>query len=180
MRAGIIAEGKSDIAVIINILKGKLGIDRSDIQPISPELELDETDLSTNRPEQFSNWTIVKQKCLEGKTIHEFLNTVEDTRFLIIHLDAAERNEVGYQATVPENGSVTDIRLGVSEKIKEWLGDHWNERISFAVAVEETDAWLIPLYDNRVNESGILPNAKERLTRLIQKSHLFTSDPQAK
>jgi len=39
MRAGIIAEDLGDAAVVTNLLKGKLDIQRSDIQYLVPELE---------------------------------------------------------------------------------------------------------------------------------------------
>ena len=45
MRVGIIAEGRADLAVILNILKGRLGVDRSQVQPLRPEYDQDETDL---------------------------------------------------------------------------------------------------------------------------------------
>lgn len=56
MRTAIIAEGRGDLAVITNILKGELGIDRCDIKYILPEFEYDQTDLSQMPETQFSNW----------------------------------------------------------------------------------------------------------------------------
>lgn len=44
MYIGIIAEGKGDLAVITNILKGKLSVDKSDVEYLQPELDFDETE----------------------------------------------------------------------------------------------------------------------------------------
>jgi hypothetical protein len=52
MRAGIIGEGPSDLAVIKNILKGWLGLSSSDIEPLLPNDQYDETALHTMRKER--------------------------------------------------------------------------------------------------------------------------------
>lgn len=46
MIVGIVAEGPADIAVLRNILKGALGIDRDMTVAIRPELAQDATDLN--------------------------------------------------------------------------------------------------------------------------------------
>ncbi|MBP6811317.1 MAG: hypothetical protein KA138_07345 [Saprospiraceae bacterium] len=177
MRAGIIAEGKSDLAVITNILKGALGISRSDVQYLVPELDYDETDLAQMRVEQFSNWTIVKKRCEEGFVVKDFFEGVDDQRFLVIHIDTAERLEVGFEVSEPrkldEADYVSQVREAVVLKLKEWLGDNFNERTAFAVAVEETDAWLIPIFDSTISETGFYPRPKERLLALIHRPNVM-------
>ena len=173
MRAGIIAEGKSDLAVIINILKGYLGIDRSDIQPLVPELDYDETDLSKMRVEQFSNWTIVKKRCREGFVVKHFFEGIDDQRFLVIHIDTAERLEVGFEVAEPRKEDISEyvsrVREAVILKLKEWLGENFYERTAFAVAVEETEAWVIPVFEHRIIETGFSPNPKEKLAGLLNR-----------
>ena len=173
MRTGIIAEGKSDLAVIFNILKGKLGIDRSDISPLVPELDYDETDLAQMRIEQFSNWTIVKKRCEEGFVARRFFEGIDDQRFLVVHIDTAERFEIGFEVVEPRKEDapkyVSQVREAVVMKLKEWLGENFNERTVFAVAVEETEAWLIPIFDTNVSETGFYPQPKERLLGLLNR-----------
>lgn len=60
MKVALIAEGKTDQAVLINILKGWSKIDRDDIYCLRPDLEYDNTDLAQMDAVQFSNWTLVK------------------------------------------------------------------------------------------------------------------------
>ena len=43
MFIGIIAEGKSDLAVITNILRGKSGADGSEVQYLQPESDYEKT-----------------------------------------------------------------------------------------------------------------------------------------
>lgn len=170
MKAGIIAEGKSDMAVITNILKGKLGIDKSDIAYLVPELEKDETDLAIMPPEQFSSWSVVKAKCEEGNVIRDFLDIIDDGRFLVIHLDSAEREKYGIENLT--KNSIDDlilIRTRVKSKIEEWLGENRRERIAYAIAVEETDAWIMTKSVQNRTDTGLLNNPKERLeAKVIQ------------
>ena len=65
MIVGIFAEGRGDLAVISNILKGALNIDRADVRYELPEFELDQTDLSVMPEQQNSSWTVVKKVCQE-------------------------------------------------------------------------------------------------------------------
>lgn len=184
MRAGIMAEGKSDLAVITNILKGALGIDRSDIQYLLPELDYDETDLARMRVEQFSNWTIVKSRCEEGKVIRRFFEGIDDERFMVIHIDTAERLEIGFGVIEPkkedESGYVSALREAVVLRLKDWLGENLHKRTAFAVAVEETEAWIIPIFDAKVSETGFYPNPKERLSRLMNRSNVMSTKARGK
>ncbi len=179
MRTGIIAEGKSDSAVITNILKGKLGINRSDISYLVPELEYDETDLARMREEQFSNWTIVKKHCVEGNVIRQFLSAIDDQRFLVIHLDTAERLETNFGVLEPIKENVSGYSIAVCEavlqKIKEWLGENLTEKIVYAIAVEEIEAWVIPIFELNATETEFYPNPKERLYRAINRPNLFNN-----
>ena len=75
MRIGIIAEGRGDLAVITHVLKGCLGLDQEHVQYLRPEYALDETDLHSQREEQYSNWETVKKECVEYSRIEEFLET---------------------------------------------------------------------------------------------------------
>ncbi len=103
----------------------------------------------------------------EGKG---FLDSFDDNRFMVIHLDTAERFEKNYEVAEPKReqteGYVEQVREGVKAKIVEWLGQHSDERITFAVAVEETDAWLLTIFEKK-DETGFYPRPKERLERKL-------------
>jgi hypothetical protein len=82
MRIGIVAEGPEDIAVLRNLLNGKLGLDAANTEPLRPKLARDETDLALERAEigyrtptaeAYSNWAIVLNECRQRTTIENFL-----------------------------------------------------------------------------------------------------------
>lgn len=169
MRVGIISEGRSDAAVLTNILKGQLNIDRSNISYLVPELEYDETTLHQMRLEQYSNWTIVKQNCENRDKISDYFDFFDDDRFLIVHIDSDMRNEIGFEVREPvEIKTIDDIcslRQNVIQKLEEWLNHEYMGKIIFAIAIQEIDAWILAIHSNK--ETGFLPNTKERLKRVL-------------
>jgi hypothetical protein len=171
MRVAIIAEGASDAGVITNILKGQLDIDRSDIKYLVPDLDHDETDLQQPDPKAFSNWTIVKANCENREAIANFIEPFENQCFVIIHIDSEERYLTGYEVSHPkmltDDASVVLLRANIIQKMKDWLDNQFLEQIVFAVAIQETDAWLLTLYGH--SKTDFLPNPKERLWKEINK-----------
>lgn len=171
MKIGIIAEGHSDIRVIERILKGCAGIDSSDVKPLLPEDQLDETSLAEIDEKQFSSWTCVRRECLAQNRISEFIDSpVEDERFVIIQMDSAERGEYGVPE--PNRSHIADwkeysrqVRENIIAKISEWTENKFGNRLLYAICVEELDAWLIPLYDSGIPETAQKANAKEYLWR---------------
>lgn len=180
MKIGIIAEGRSDAAVLTNILKGQLEIQRSDINYLVPELEYDETSLHQMRLEQYSNWTIVKQNCENRDKLSDFFDFVDDNRFLVIHIDSDMRNQVGFDVYNPNNlKTVADIevlRNNIIQKITEWLNQEYIDKIVFAIAIQEIDSWLLAIHSNK--ETGFFPNAKERLDRFFNGPSLSKKERQ--
>jgi hypothetical protein len=176
MRVGLIVEGRSDAAVLTNILKGKLNISKSDIQYLVPEFDYDETSLFRMRNEQFSNWTIVKNNCRNKQKISDFIDSFENERFIVIHIDSDTRMEVGYEVNEPINvNNVIDIetlRQNIVNKLSEWLENEFFGKIAFAIAITEIDSWILTLYAD--HETGLLINAKERLLRILNDPSKFT------
>lgn len=174
MKVGIIAEGKADQAVIANILKALINIDRSDLHFIQPEHYLDETDLS-NSKNSFSNWELVFKECSEKEKIKDFFDSpIESERFLVIHVDTAEANLKNYDITKPEKKNnenyVQELRDLVLNKITGLLGSHAYD-IAYAICVEETDAWVLPIYSNylsNIQETGTINSPKEKLKEIIE------------
>jgi hypothetical protein len=151
MRVGIIAEGRADLAVLANIVRGQLGIDRQDIQPLRPEYDLDATDLHALAPEQFSNWCHVRDECRSLQRIDDFLHSpLDDELLVVIQIDTAEAELSGYEVTRPENTKddayATELCRRVAETLDEWLAGRKSKQICYAIAVEETDAWVLTLY----------------------------------
>ena len=183
MRVGVIAEGPADFAVVRSILKAVLGLDAADVDSIRPDLQSDETSLHTPSARTFSNWEIVKQECIEGASIKAYLaNIVDEVRLVVVHIDTAECHLPGYGVVRPPRDAesyVADCRNAVANAVRAWTGGAFTEQIVEAVAVEETDAWLIPLYDPKLaslkRDSGTIGKAKEHLQRAIEKTNQLTA-----
>jgi len=178
VKVGIVAEGPADIAVLMNILHGKLGVERRDVLPIRPELTLDETDLAEKRKggyrppraEEFSNWTLVLEECRERSKLADFLDSpVDEERLLVIHIDTAEAEQKGYEVQRPDRQApdyVEAMRSRVVAKLGELLGKDLSTQARFAVAVEETDAWVLTLHDPGDKDTGLIRDPKKRLAHL--------------
>jgi hypothetical protein len=179
----VIAEGPADFAVVRSVLKGALGLDAADVDSIRPELQTDETSLHAPSARTFSNWGIVKEECLDGSSIKAYLaNIVDEARLVVVHIDTAECHLPGYDVERPPRDAdsyVADCRNAVANAIRAWTGSAFAEQIVAAVAVEETDAWLIPLYDAKLastkRDSGNIGKAKEHLKRAIEKTNRLTA-----
>ncbi|MFY0580431.1 hypothetical protein ACN28S_44885 [Cystobacter fuscus] len=172
MRIGIIAEGRGDLAVISNILRG-LGIDFEDIQFLRPQYALDETDLHAMSEEQFSNWGLVKKECTTGSLLEEFLDSpIEEERLVVIHIDTAEAGLPGYDVTRPPGStkdSAIELRRRVAAKLDEWLSGRKSDQFRYAIAVEETEAWILTLYQKK--ETSTARDPKKALQKELNQRH---------
>jgi hypothetical protein len=173
MRIGIIAEGRGDLAVITNILKGWLDLDREHVQFLRPEYVLDETDLHEQSEEQFSNWAHVRDECRDYSRIHEFLDTpLDEDRLVVIHIDAAEAELVGYDVVRPTGTALEhaiELRKRVADKLAEWTAGRGTEQLRYAIAVEETDAWILTIYATK--ETSQHRDPKRKLLQELNRSN---------
>lgn len=180
MRVGVIAEGFADVCIIKSILKRIAGIDGSEVRMLLPREQMDETDLSELN---FSNWQLVFENCQDQKKLKAFFEEIEGDAFLIVHVDTAERGLKGYEITNPQRTGFTDftiyseqLRELVVKKINSLIPAQYHKYIAYAIAIEETDAWLIPLFENGSKDSASHVKAKETLSRLIGKDKKWRKD----
>ena len=161
------------MAVIRNILRAVLGLDQSETDPLRPDLEKDETSLHTMREAEFSNWTLVKKECVEQGKISDYLESVDEQRLVVIHLDTDTRFETGYDVQLPNPFNtvehIDELCEKVTLKIHEWLEGQYVDNIVCAVAVQEIDAWILTIYDDSI-ETGFLPYPKEKLFKEVNKT----------
>lgn len=173
MRIGVIAEGFADVTIIKAILKKIAGIDGSEVRMIRPQEQLDETDLNELN---FSSWQLVFDSCKDENILSAFFDEIESEALLIVHVDTAERGLKGYDISDPQRSGAVDfaayseqVRIQVAQKLEELLPSRFCQHIAYAIAVEETDAWLIPLFENSSTDSASHVRAKETLSKLIGK-----------
>lgn len=175
MHVGIIAEGMGDLAVLSNLLKGWLDIDQADITYLRPELRLDETDLHKMEAQHFSNWGLVIKECEEQQRLLSFMESVDEERLLIVHLDTAESYRDDYPVERPEKAR-TDLatytqvlRERVMQALMKRLPDALHSRCHFAIAVEEMDAWVLTLYSTDAHDTAAYQDPKTRLEKRLEK-----------
>ena len=191
MKVGIVAEGPSDVAVLRNILKGKLDLDKKDVLPIRPELAEDETDLAEHgrggayeeqSEREHSNWLLVLRECEARENIAAFLDTpLDEERLVVVQIDTAEAHLTGYDVARPADRKAKtycdELRQRVVDKINGLLGPELAERVRHAVAVEETDAWVLTIHDREQQDTSSRGDPKKRLEFVLGKKG---SAPQAK
>lgn len=172
MRIGIIAEGHADVAVVKGVLKALTGIEMNDMQSIRPTETIDETD---NAELQFSNWGLVLDSCHDETLLEAFFEMLEDEALLVVHIDTAERGEVGFDVLDPQRTGHPDwkeysqqVRVNVKARMESLVPKRFRHKVAYAIAVEETDAWLIPLFESQQKrDSASHINAKEKLRTVV-------------
>jgi len=170
MKIGVISEGHADRAVITNIITGITGIDKSDIEAIRPIYNLDETDKAIVNPKSFSTWSVVKEECVSRELIDGFL-AFEGQDFVVIHIDSAEADQYGINRPDKKSESFCiELRDLIIQQINTWLNEDISDSILYAVAIEEIEAWILPIYDK--NDSAKSAQPKEKLDRICGKAGL--------
>lgn len=183
-RIGIISEGIEDQGVLITILKA-FGFDSNDIIPIRPDLCKDATDL--NNPDRtIGTFQGVKNACLgkdgERADLDEFF-FVANNKNIIVHVDTAEieNHDFPFQRPV-KVGNVdysTELRNSLIEVIKGWLGDEYDDKIIYAIAIEEIEAWVLTAFETK--DTSSIGDSKGKLVKILAKNNLsckkFKLDP---
>lgn len=173
MNIGVICEGNTDRAVLENILKGIKDIDSSQIVAIRPQSDFDETDLANLSEDTFGGWNAVKSECEKRDKIDEFLS-LEGNDFVVIQIDSAESDQYGVSKPVKDKDYSRIHRADIIKKIDYWLHSNYSTNLLYAIAIEETEAWILTIYENRDSTSSADPKAKLKrvLSRLgVQYSH---------
>ena len=178
MEIGIIAEGKGDLAVLENIIVGVLDLDSEDIRFLRPELNQDNTDKAkatyqNMSAKEFGGWSLVKQDCEQQhklKTFFEDNPFLEEDKYLVIQIDTAECENTGYDVKRPDKADENyceELRNVVIDKINSWLGNQWKNQIHYAICIEETEAWVHTLYEDKDTSKPL--NAKEAFQKYLNK-----------
>jgi hypothetical protein len=162
MRIGIIAEGSTDQAVLTNILQG-LGFEDAEVVPLRPELATDKTDKNYNKLNTFGGWEYVKQDCLDQTKLDNFF-LIGDHQYMIVQLDTGEVDQNGSGIQRPQKSNnpnyVEELRNLVIAKINEWLNGNYKNQLLYAVCIEEMEAWVLTLYDDRDTVKSANPKDK--------------------
>lgn len=148
---GLVAEGNSDHAVLENILLGLFEEDISDeittLQPIRGAT--DEAAIKA-----FGGWYKVFEYCRS----EDFRGAFQEVQYLVIQIDTDVSEQIHYDVKQTDESGKKLIPEVLIEKIKvkfeqiivnefgqDFLNNH-QDRILFAISVDEIECWLLPLY----------------------------------
>lgn len=161
MQFGIIAEGRSDQAVLLNLLYG-LGLIESelDVSFLRPLDVKDSTEMSSGgykdmSDKEFGGWFLIKKDCEKGEIFDDLFtdNPYGTEQKLIIQIDTAECEEVGYDIQRPNKevpNYCGNLRAAVIDQIKSWINKpEIDDELLFAICIEEIEAWVHALYENK-------------------------------
>jgi hypothetical protein len=182
MRIGVIAEGTTDQAVLENILKG-MDYDGSHLIPIRPDLSMDETDKQFYNIDTFGGWEYVKKDCLERTKLDEFF-LIADNQYIIIQVDTLEINQTQSLIQKPQKRNNPNyaqelkkyaqaLRESVIDIINEWLQNHYQDKLLYAICIEEMESWILTIYTQK--ETTQAANPKETL-KYVLKGKLAVGD----
>lgn len=167
MEIRIIAEGPADVDVIKAIARKLTGVDSENIIPILPSDTIDETDRFSGN---FSNWKMVLDKIADAEFLENALATIDGDYILAIHIDTAERGEPGYDVNQPMRTRDTDwlqyateLREKVKAKMQSLIPVQYHDRIAYAIAIEETEAWILPMFERVPVDTASHAQPKETL-----------------
>ena len=182
VRFGLVSEGITDQIVLEYILAGFFSSADIIIDPLQPTR--DETD--RNKAASGGNWHQVFEYC-KSDYFREALTNNESDYYMIIQLDTDFfwGDSVGepYRIAVrDENGELPSAQILENTIIKliQLIGEdfyaQYAERIIFAIAVNQLECWLLPLYATP-KESKKEKNCLNTLNKALSKSKAgFTID----
>lgn len=167
----LIAEGKTDIAVIESILYS-VYTDNYRINPVMPLM--DATDTYRNAPEYFSNWQLV----LTYLATNQIRLALAANDYLIVHIDTDLGEHPNFGLEISKFGITNDILTIVNSckqillsKLDAELTDSERDRIIFAIPVLTTECWLIGLYDlKHQHKPNTINNCEARLHIAVNRS----------
>ena len=177
MRIGLITEGRPDQAVIENILEGQLGDLDYDTIPIRPILLKDETDIHLINEAALGGLSRVKADCEEKTLFDKFFHAIsKEEDFIILQVDTAEIELYGVNRPRKKSNPeyVQVLRENTIQKIKEWLGTDFDEKMVFAITIEEMEAWLLTIFEKKDSTSSMTP--KEKLKKLLRRKNISTKE----
>ena len=169
----IIAEGPADKDVIKAIIRKLTGVESEKIITLLPSDTIDETDRFSGN---FSNWQLVLDKIADLSFWENAMAMIEGDYIFVIHIDTAERGEPGYDVNMPQRSGIMDwkqyaidLRKNVRQKMESLIPPAYHDRIAYAIAIEESEAWILPMFENAKHDTSSHAQPKESLDWIIGK-----------
>ncbi len=180
---GLVAEGITDQIVIEQILYGFFNNPDIEVNPLQPERDATDQDLATTS----GNWHKVFEYCKSDFFKEAFY---QDELYIIIQIDTDVffGDSISKEYEIPtrdvDNNELEPDALieKVIEKFVDVIGEDffekYRDRIIFAIAVRQTECWLLPLYYTDKKKSKT-ESCLSTLNRALIKKEGFTIDAKA-
>lgn len=161
---GIIAEGDTDFVALQNILIGYFDKDVTGyVNQLQPKRG------------QMGGWSRVLNYC---STVN-FKNDFVDNDFMIIQVDTDKSFELPFDVAHEQNGkklTIEELIVNVKKRFERLFNEAYNSdflsefghRILFAIAVHETECWLLPLHYSKGKEATSIKNCYEILNKKVK------------
>ncbi len=172
---GIISEGVTDQAIIEQILYAHFGNPDLDIRPLQPQR------LVSNQTKGFASWTLIFHYCLSD----DFREAFSDVDFVILQIDTDICHHAPFGIDAKRSSETVEaFILRVQERFVElweakWGADfclHFFHRILFAVAVQASECWLLPLYAPQKKQDklvGCLKEVEQAVKQSLEKNKTY-------
>jgi hypothetical protein len=169
----IVSEGRTDYAVIKNIVLG--WFKDQDVEPFLKPYQPDATAEGQNAWQQFGNWENVLRYLREKK--HR--DALDFADYLIVQIDTDQSEHQNFGVSQRENNQQLDpsaMVAKVAEKLREIIGqsdiEFYGDRIIFAICVREIECWLLPLWD--ASKAEKCEGCTNAVNRALTKANLAT------
>ena len=147
----LVAEGKTDHAVLKNIL---LGYCKARQQPREPRITRSHPDEES----EFGGWPLT----LSFLTDKCYIDALQLSENLIVHVDSdALQNEGLIASPMLPDGSIDVLALvpSIHQLLRQKIGDDdcrkYGDRFIFAIAVREIECWILPLWAENLADKTV-------------------------
>ncbi|MFN0215781.1 MAG: phage tail protein [Saprospiraceae bacterium] len=172
---GLIAEGPTDHAVLENILIGHFNDPDLTIRPLQPLLD------STDGAQRQGGWTQVVAYCQSSF----FQGAFEQNDYLVVQIDTDCLHEKPFELDLKNpvqslvNQVIGKMESLITDSFEKGFWETYHEKILFAVAVDELECWLLPLFYADKNAAAT-NNCLHKLNTQLAKNKHSTINPHAK
>lgn len=169
---GLIAEGPTDHAVLENILCGFFGDPDLVVRPLQPLLD------ATDAARRQGGWTQVLAYCQSSN----FQEAFGQNEYIVVQIDTDRLFEPPFSLNLKQsvealvNQVVEYLEGAVQTALGKDFLDAYRKKILFAVAVNEIECWLLPLYyqDKKATATN---NCLHKLNEKLGKTKERTINP---
>lgn len=183
----LITEGKTDQAVLENILYGYFGEDNIDVNPLQPRTDKTGTFYLKSQSEndsernEYGTWGNVFWYCRSEL----FRSVFQNNDLVIIQIDTDVSEQEGFnvsQTFINSDGDrqifsleelIQKVKERIISEIEETAYQKFKDRIFFAICVDSIECWLLPIfYSDEDPKAAKTQGCLEALNRQLRSKNI--------